>query len=175
MPVPLNAMNWNAISLAARSLLWAALLPGFFAGYLPWRYFRLREAEISFESPLSLVGLACIALGVALLAACIWEFARSGRGTLSPADPPRTLVVQGLYRYVRNPMYLSVTTILLGEVLLTSSRALFVVLGRLVHRREPVCHRLRGTDAPATVWRVLRSLHTGSSTLAPRLRPGRVK
>ena len=54
------------------------------------------------------------------------EFARSGRGTLSPVDPPRHLVVRGLYDYVRNPMYLSVTAILLGEVLLTRSRALAI-------------------------------------------------
>jgi protein-S-isoprenylcysteine O-methyltransferase Ste14 len=66
--------------------------------------------------------------GIVLLAACIWEFARSGRGTLSPVDPPTTLVVRGLYRYVRNPMYLSVTTIVLGEVLLTGSGALLVYL-----------------------------------------------
>jgi protein-S-isoprenylcysteine O-methyltransferase Ste14 len=59
-----------------------------------------------------------------LLGTCIWEFARRGRGTLAPVDPPRTLVVQGLYRYVRNPMYLSVTMIVLGEALLTGSRAL---------------------------------------------------
>jgi len=65
-------------------------------------------------------------LGAALLAACIVEFARSGRGTLSPVDPPRHLVVRGLYKYVRNPMYLSVTTIILGEALLTSSSALAV-------------------------------------------------
>ena len=121
-------MTWSAISLAARSLLWAALLPGFFAGYLPWRYFGLRDAasEITLTNPVTLVGVAAVAVGVALLAVCIWEFARSGRGTLSPADPPRTLVVQGLYRYVRNPMYLSVTTIVLGEVILTRSRALLV-------------------------------------------------
>jgi protein-S-isoprenylcysteine O-methyltransferase Ste14 len=121
-------MTWSAISLAARSLLWAAVLPGFFAGYLPWRYFGLREAAITRASPVTLVGVAAMTIGVALLAWCIWEFARRGRGTLSPADPPRTLVVQGLYRYVRNPMYLSVTLIVLGEVLLTGSRALLVYL-----------------------------------------------
>jgi protein-S-isoprenylcysteine O-methyltransferase Ste14 len=59
------------------------------------------------------------------LAACVWEFARSGRGTLAPLDPPTHLVVRGLYRYVRNPMYLSVTTIVCGELLLTRSLALF--------------------------------------------------
>jgi protein-S-isoprenylcysteine O-methyltransferase Ste14 len=74
--------------------------------------------------PAHLLGLGCIGLGAGLLAACIWEFARSGRGTLSPVDPPRELVIRGLYRYVRNPMYLSVTTIILGELLLTRSQAL---------------------------------------------------
>jgi protein-S-isoprenylcysteine O-methyltransferase Ste14 len=71
-----------------------------------------------------IAGVVLVALGVALLGACILEFARSGRGTLAPVDPPRELVVQGLYRYVRNPMYLSVTAIVFGEMLLTGSRAL---------------------------------------------------
>jgi len=52
-------------------------------------------------------GLLCVIIGSALLVACIVEFARSGRGTLPPLDPPRTLVMRGLYRYVRSPMYLS--------------------------------------------------------------------
>ncbi len=67
-----------------------------------------------------------IGLGAVLLAVCIWEFTWSGRGALAPVDPPRALVVRGLYRYVRNPMYLSVTLVLLGEVLLTWSAALLV-------------------------------------------------
>lgn len=112
--------------LAFRSLLWAALLPGVFAGYLPWRYFGLRQVTLSWTNPVHLAGVVLTALGAILLAACIWEFARRGRGTLSPADPPTTLVVQGLYRYVRNPMYLSVTAIVLGEVLLTRSRGLLI-------------------------------------------------
>src|SRR4029434_3893922 len=65
-------------------------------------------------------------LGVALLVACIWEFARTGRATLSPLDPPRHLVVRGLYRYVRNPMYLSVTVIVLGEAVLMRSSSLLL-------------------------------------------------
>lgn len=117
-----GAIAW----LALRSLLWAILLPGFFAGYVPWRFFGLGRVDISARSPATLLGLLSIGLGVALLAACILEFARSGRGTLSPIDPPRRLVVRGLYRYVRNPMYLSVTTIVLGEALLTRSPALGV-------------------------------------------------
>jgi protein-S-isoprenylcysteine O-methyltransferase Ste14 len=73
-----------------------------------------------------LLGLVCIGLGVLLLAVCIFEFARSGRGTLSPVDPPRHLVVRGLYRYARNPMYLSVTMIILGEALVAHSVTLAV-------------------------------------------------
>ena len=112
------------MSLALRSLLWTLLLPGFFAGYLPWRYFGLAQVQLDFTRPTHVVGVVMIIAGTALLLACIWEFARRGRGTLSPVDPPRELVVRGLYRYVRNPMYLSVTLIVLGEVLLTGSRAL---------------------------------------------------
>ena len=115
---------WFAVWLALRSLLWAALLPGFFAGYIPWRFFGLAQVRLDFRDPAHVLGLLGLAVGAALLAACIWEFARSGRGTLSPVDPPQDLVVRGLYRYVRNPMYLSVTTIVFGEFLLTGSRAL---------------------------------------------------
>jgi protein-S-isoprenylcysteine O-methyltransferase Ste14 len=112
--------------LAMRSLLWTLLLPGVVAGYLPWRYFGLDRAQVDLTKPLHVLGLLCVALGATLLAACIVEFARSGRGTLSPVDPPRHLVVRGLYRYVRNPMYLSVTTIVFGEWLLVRTPALGV-------------------------------------------------
>jgi len=111
--------------LAARSLFWTIVFPGFFAGYLPWRFFGLRSVVVDLRIPSHWASLLLICLGAALLAACIFEFARSGRGTLSPVDPPSVLVVRGLYRYVRNPMYLSVTLIVWGEVLLTRSAGLF--------------------------------------------------
>ena len=115
---------WSSAWLAARSLLWTVLFPGFFAGYVPWRYFGVGHAEVSPSNPAQVLGVLLMAAGAVLLGACILEFTRSGRGTLSPIDPPRHLVVRGLYRYVRNPMYLSVTAIVLGEVLLTRSAAL---------------------------------------------------
>jgi len=114
----------SSLWLALRSLLWAAALPGIVAGYVPWRYLGLRQVRIAWRDPLQLLGILLAALGVGLLAMCIWEFARSGRGTLAPVDPPRHLVVQGLYRFVRNPMYVSVTTILVGELLITRTAAL---------------------------------------------------
>src|SRR5438876_4122683 len=69
-----HARNWSSAWLALRSLLWTILLPGVFAGYVPWRFFGLGRTQ--------LLGLVCIGMGVALLAACIFEFARSGRGAL---------------------------------------------------------------------------------------------
>jgi len=116
----------RGLSLALRSILWTLLFPGFFAGYLPWRYFGVRDVDFNWQDPIHLLAGALIAVGASLLLACIFEFARSGRGTLSPVDPPKELVVQGLYRYVRNPMYLSVLTIVAGEIILTRSEALLV-------------------------------------------------
>lgn len=112
--------------LALRAVFWTLLMPGLFAFYLPWRYFGLREVSIDISNPRQWFGMLCIDMGTILLLACIWEFARRGRGTLSPADPPRHLVVSGLYRFVRNPMYLSVTLIVFGEVMLTFSQPLLV-------------------------------------------------
>jgi protein-S-isoprenylcysteine O-methyltransferase Ste14 len=91
----------SSVVLAARSLLWTILFLGFFAGYVPWRYFGLDRVQFEPYGTASLLGLLCIGTGWLLLAACILEFARRGRGTLSPVDRPRRLVVRGLYRYVR--------------------------------------------------------------------------
>lgn len=140
--------------LAARSLLWTILLPGFFAGYVPWRFFGLDRTRVDLSSPAQLLGLLFVGAGAVLLAACIVEFARSGRGTLSPVDPPRHLVVRGLYRYVRNPMYLSVTIIVLGEWLLTRSAALAIywavwflaVKLFVMGYEEPTLHRQFGAS-----------------------------
>src|SRR5262245_10781236 len=101
--------------LALRSVAWTIVVPGTVAGYVPWQFFGVGRTPIHISDPMHLLGLVCIVSGAALLAACILEFARSGKGTLSPVDPPRQLVVRGLYRYVRNPMYLAVSTIVLGE------------------------------------------------------------
>jgi protein-S-isoprenylcysteine O-methyltransferase Ste14 len=117
------------VLLAIRSVVWALLLPGVVAGYVPWRFFGLAEARIDWGRPDHLLAFLLVGVGGALLGSCIVDFARRGRGTLSPLDPPKELVVRGLYRYVRNPMYLSVATILLGEVLLTGSMSLLAFAG----------------------------------------------
>lgn len=64
--------------------------------------------------------------GLGLLCYCIVLFIVHGKGTLSPADPTRQLVVTGVYSYTRNPMYLAVTLMLAGEALYFSSGVLLV-------------------------------------------------
>jgi protein-S-isoprenylcysteine O-methyltransferase Ste14 len=67
--------------------------------------------------------------GAAGLLWCIWDFFSQGRGTLAPIDPPKHLVVHGLYQYVRNPMYVAVVTILLGEAIFFLSGAVLLEAG----------------------------------------------
>jgi len=117
---------WSASWLALRSVLWSILVPGIVVGYVPWQFVGPSETRLDSTNIAQLAGLACVAVGAALMTTCIVEFARSGRGTLSPLDPPRQLVVRGFYRYVRNPMYLGATVVLLGEALVRQSRALVV-------------------------------------------------
>jgi protein-S-isoprenylcysteine O-methyltransferase Ste14 len=67
-------------------------------------------------------GLTALLIGLTLFISTLMHFARRGRGTLAPWDPPRVLVVEGVYRYVRNPMISGVLMILLAEALLIGSR-----------------------------------------------------
>ena len=62
--------------------------------------------------------MALMAAGGLIMLKCVWDFAWTGRGTPAPFDPPRRLVITGLYRYVRNPMYAGMGVFLFGEALL---------------------------------------------------------
>jgi len=57
------------------------------------------------------------AIGAAMMLWCAWAFTVRGRGTPAPTDPPKELVISGLYRFVRNPIYVGVVIFLLGHVL----------------------------------------------------------
>jgi protein-S-isoprenylcysteine O-methyltransferase Ste14 len=93
------------------------LMPGLVAGYVPWSLTGWRS-NAAVTSPLLVGGGRCvIALGVALLLACFAQFALQGLGTPSPVAPTKTLVVRGAYRYVRNPMYIAVIAIVIGQAL----------------------------------------------------------
>jgi protein-S-isoprenylcysteine O-methyltransferase Ste14 len=74
---------------------------------------------------LPMIGGLCICLGLLLMVATIRLFVKVGRGTLAPWEPTQRLVVQGVYRHVRNPMISGVLFVLLGESVLTASLPLF--------------------------------------------------
>jgi protein-S-isoprenylcysteine O-methyltransferase Ste14 len=69
-----------------------------------------------------IAGVCLLTIGLALFVSSLRRFARDGRGTLAPWDPPRRLVVSGPYRYVRNPMISGVMLVLFGEALILLSR-----------------------------------------------------
>ena len=81
-------------------------------------------------------GTAALILGLTLFISTVLHFVRTGRGTLAPWDPPRVLVVQGVYRYVRNPMISGVLFILFAEALLTGSRRVLVWFGLFFNQRS---------------------------------------
>lgn len=68
--------------------------------------------------PLMWLGILSILLGAAIYFRCAWEFAVRGLGTPAPIAPTKFLVTTGLHRYVRNPMYIGVLGVLLGEAAL---------------------------------------------------------
>lgn len=74
-------------------------------------------------------GLLPMTIGASIYLWCAWDFATAGRGTPAPIDPPKELVVRGLYRITRNPMYIGILLILWGEPLLFASAALAVYAG----------------------------------------------
>jgi protein-S-isoprenylcysteine O-methyltransferase Ste14 len=111
--------------LALRAVFFVVLLPGTVAGYVPYRIISATSGLRPIGFSVSSVAASVLTLaGIAILIWCVWDFFASGRGTLAPIDPPRYLVVQGLYRITRNPMYNGVLAILLGEAWLFASTAL---------------------------------------------------
>src|SRR5262245_6552979 len=73
--------------------------------WIAQRYHVVLRAGVGTPAVLvQMTGMAAILIGMFLFAASLWRFATDGRGTLAPWDPPRLLVVNGPYQYVRNPM-----------------------------------------------------------------------
>lgn len=97
--------------LFLKNLLFTLAVPGTVGGWLPL-------AVVGDNPPAAIiwqvVSVPLFAVGVAIYAWCIWDFASFGRGTPAPIDAPSRLVVRGLYRYSRNPMYVAVLTVILA-------------------------------------------------------------
>jgi protein-S-isoprenylcysteine O-methyltransferase Ste14 len=110
-----------------RALFAFLVLPGVVAGLVPV----LIARGDTHRHDGSAMGFGVLALGVVLLLWCVRDFYVSGKGTLAPWDPPKRLVVVGLYRFVRNPMYVAVLTVVLGWTLVYGSTWLAIYLAAL--------------------------------------------
>ncbi len=98
------------------SLAFLLLAPGTVAGLAPWWISRWRmQPPLLGLAASRVAGFLMMAAGVAVLLDSFARFALQGRGTPAPVLPPRRLVVSGLYRHVRNPMYVSVVAAIAGQ------------------------------------------------------------
>lgn len=107
------------------SLVFFWIAPATVAGWIPWMLTRWRQqAPVLGGSEARWIGCALVAAGAVIVAECFARFALKGLGTPAPIAPTERLVVSGLYRHVRNPMYVGVVSAIVGQALLFGSAAL---------------------------------------------------
>jgi hypothetical protein len=102
---------------AAGSAVFLVIAPGVVAGLVPWWLTRWQMGA-AYPVPVRVIGAVAIGVGAAALLGAFVQFAIQGRGTPAPPAPTEQLVVRGLYRYVRNPMYLAVLAVITGQAIL---------------------------------------------------------
>jgi protein-S-isoprenylcysteine O-methyltransferase Ste14 len=114
----------------AGSSVFFVVAPGVVAGLVPWWLTGWRvRAPLAYWGPLRVAGAVLVAAGVAVLIHAFVRFVTEGAGTPAPIAPPEHLVVGGLYRHVRNPMYLAVLAAIFGQGLALGQPSLFVYAG----------------------------------------------
>ncbi len=127
--------GWLHAVTVSRQIRAIALLPGVVVVLVPAVLLGAFGADVGWDlggaaAVLSvLLGVALIVGGFGLWLWTVRLFARLGGGTLAPWDPPRTLVVEGPYRHVRNPMIAAVLMVLAGEAALFGSLPLLIWFG----------------------------------------------
>ncbi len=143
--------RWFAL---LRSAFFAALFVALWIWFIP-RWIAVARG-VTLELRPNAAALALMTVGAAIMVRCVFDFAWTGRGTPAPFDPPRHLVVRGLYRWVRNPMYVGMGTFLIGEALALPAirREMFVTIGAawvlvttfILLYEEPTLRRQFGAD-----------------------------
>jgi protein-S-isoprenylcysteine O-methyltransferase Ste14 len=114
------------ISAVAKTLVFTVFVPGTVAGYVPWR---LRRGAALVTGVEAWAALGVIAIGIAVyLHTAFWGFALMGGGTPAPIAPTKILVVKGLHRFVRNPMYLGVALVIGGQAWLFHSLHILIYM-----------------------------------------------
>ena len=106
----------HRLGAALGSAVFLVVAPGVVAGLVPWLLTGWRSS--SPPAPIAVLGAALIALGAGVLLHAFARFVVEGRGTPAPIAPTERLVVGGLYRHVRNPMYVAVGATIVGQALL---------------------------------------------------------
>jgi protein-S-isoprenylcysteine O-methyltransferase Ste14 len=132
------------------TILFTIFVPGTVAGYIPYRI--VGGFSQTANGLLFWLGMIVFALGAAIYFRCAWEFAVHGLGTPAPIAPTKYLVITALHRYVRNPMYVGVALVILGQALVFRSlhlveyAALMLLIAHLfvVFYEEPTLHRQFG-------------------------------
>jgi len=100
---------------ALGSILFFILAPGMVAGFIPLALLRTGpQVQTGF---LAYAAFPLWVIGTTVLIWCFWDFLMKGKGTPAPINPPKELVVSGLYKYVRNPMYVGILLVILGHFL----------------------------------------------------------
>ena len=118
--------GYNSVMRRAMAILGSAVFlvvaPGTVAMYVPWRISHWNSAPpfLGF-APFRVIGVLMIVAGLPVLLDSFARFALQGLGTPAPLAPPQRLVVTGLYRYVRNPMYVAVVSLIFGQGLFFGS------------------------------------------------------
>ena len=114
------------VSLLLRNLFFTIVQPGLVAGLFPYWIVGGRFAKVVAEPFYwhKYIAILVFVIGFLIMINCILQFAIEGRGTLSPIDPTKRLVSKGLYKYSRNPMYVGVVLMLIGETIFFTSKSL---------------------------------------------------
>jgi protein-S-isoprenylcysteine O-methyltransferase Ste14 len=112
---------------AAGSALFFVVAPGTVVGVIPWLLtgWQVRD-PLPYWMPLRVVGGLLLLAGVAMAAQAFVRFVVEGLGTPMPIAAPQRLVVGGMYRYVRNPMYVALLVAIAGEALLLGRLSLLL-------------------------------------------------
>jgi protein-S-isoprenylcysteine O-methyltransferase Ste14 len=107
---------------ALQSVLFLLVAPGIVAGLIPWLITGWRGSVPGpWQVAAQVLGWLLVAGGATVLLYAFFLFVVDGLGTPAPIAPTKSLVVTGAYRWVRNPMYLAVTSVIVGQVLLFGS------------------------------------------------------
>lgn len=148
------AVTFGRMKLYVKAAVFTLVVPGGFGGLVPALLVRGRDPA---DGALMVLAVCLMAIGAGIYLRCVWDFVVFGKGTPAPIDAPKRLVIRGLYRYSRNPMYVGLITliagwaIMFGSVILVWCGVILFIFFSLFVRlyEEPHLHRRFGDQYEA--------------------------